>query len=270
MKKLTDHKTFATTVELNEALRYHFYTHQFALNATTKRLLETVARHAVKYTGAAWLKADTLAGILGVTTKTVRRGLARLQTLGIIEKRSTLREVSGGYGANIIVILPAAEPVNLFDYDVQSPMSSRSQAAEPTERKAQAVEKPAESIIFINKPIQTSNKTLQAAAAPATFYEHLQSLISDKRQRREFYIAFKKQTALLLKFDVYADKAELLETLAVRALYAALKRQQAGVVGNAVGYFYGTLRNQIDAALFTDIGDLYTADPDELMAVLPY
>src|SRR5690606_30682988 len=98
MKLLADHRTLETTAGLNEAIRQHLYAHQFELNKTTVKILEVVSRHAVKYTGAAWLKADTLAALLGISLKTVRRGLAKLQALGIVEKRRTLRKISGGYG----------------------------------------------------------------------------------------------------------------------------------------------------------------------------
>lgn len=264
MKLLADHRTFESTELLNEAVRQHIYAHKFELNATAITALETISRYAVKYAGAAWLKIGTLAGLLDKSPATTRRALASLERAGIIERVSFMRRITGGNGGNIIRILPAKVS------DDCPQMIARANRVEPTAASVEEAKSASEALYSLNKPIQTFNPTLQAAdKAPATFYEHIQSLISDKKQRREFFTAYKKQVASLLRFDIHADKGEMLNTYAIQALYIAMKRQQSGSVDNPVGYFFGVLKNKIDQALFDDIHEVYAADPD-LLASLPY
>lgn len=183
MRYLTEHSTFNSIAELNTAIYTHITRNYYEMNDTDRTLLKQLARYAVKYRGAAQLKADTLAGLLEVNVKTVRRGLTKLQTLGIIEKRTTLRKVNGGYGANIIVILPPANAqASLFDNDVQSAVSSRANRVEPTESKAQAMFEPTESTTSLKREIPKSTykdteKRAESQNTSATIYKDLQASV---------------------------------------------------------------------------------------------
>ncbi|MDI3412503.1 helix-turn-helix domain-containing protein [Bacillus sonorensis] len=64
-----------------------------------------MARYAVKFAGAAHLKAETLADLIGKSVKTARRVVNKLASLSIVQKVATTRKINGGKGANIIVIL---------------------------------------------------------------------------------------------------------------------------------------------------------------------
>lgn len=153
MHYLTQHSTFATTQALNDALYTYINRHYYDMNETDRAVLKQLGRYAVKYKGAAQLKADTLAGLIGKSTKTIRRSIAKLVALNIVEKRKTLRPVNGGYGANIIVILPVAETaqLSLFANDVQSGVSTRKTTEEPTVSKPEAAESADESITLLKR-----------------------------------------------------------------------------------------------------------------------
>lgn len=121
MHYLAQYQTFKTTQELNTAIYEHIKRNTYDLNETDRTTLKTIARYAVKFAGAAHLKAATLAGLIGKSEKTARRVINKLQSLGIVKKIATTRKVNGGKGANIIQVLPLLT-------DDQSCMSSRTQA----------------------------------------------------------------------------------------------------------------------------------------------
>lgn len=261
---LDNYKTFDNVAELNEAIRLHLREHKYRLSATAIKTLEVVSRHAVKYPGAAWLKLDTLTALIGKSAPTVRRALALLERLGIIERVAFMRPKRGGNGGNILRIV-AALPA-----DDCPPVIGRANRVEPTDSSVEQAKSASESIISLNKPFKGAQRTLQAPA-PKSFYEYIQALITDKKQRREYMTAFKKQVVTLLKFDIHDDKKELLETIAVRSLYITLRREQQGNIGNSIGYFYGIMRNQIDQALFEEVYLLYSTNPNDIsLTTLPY
>lgn len=155
MHYLHDYSTFENTEELNKSVYLHIRNHTHELNETDRTALKMIARYAVKYAGAAHLKATTIADLIGKSEKTARRVVNKLAELGIIVKHYTFRKVNGGKGANIIVINPANENVRevvhknvhkqSFDEstenstsnprDVQSTLSSREESGISTESK---------------------------------------------------------------------------------------------------------------------------------------
>jgi len=99
---LSEYQTFDNVQELN----YHVDQYRQLTIETQFRVLWFVSRYAVKYPGAAHLKAATIANELGVSTKIVYRALKSLAELGAIIKHVTTRPKSGGQGANIYTIQP--------------------------------------------------------------------------------------------------------------------------------------------------------------------
>ncbi len=104
MHYLVEHQTFDSTADLNSAVYEHIKRNTYDLNDTDRQALKKIARYAVKFSGAAHLKAETLAELIGKSVKTARRALNKLATLGIVKKIATTRKINGGKGANIIVI----------------------------------------------------------------------------------------------------------------------------------------------------------------------
>lgn len=141
MHYLAEYQTFSTTEELNNAVYTHIKRNSYDLNETDRSTLKAIARYAVKFSGAAHLKAETIAILIGKSVKTARRTINKLDRLEIVKKIATTRKVSGGKGANIIVILPVddgearMEPV--FQDDVQSTMTSREDGEGLTESNAE-------------------------------------------------------------------------------------------------------------------------------------
>lgn len=133
MQYLNEYKTFDNVDQLNNAIKAHLSAHNFELNDTDRQTLSIIARHAVKYPGAAHLKASTIANLIGKSEKTARRIVNKLARLGIVKKIATTRKSIGGCGANILVI-----------QRVQAQMSSRDQAEKPTDTSVEQPKKQTE------------------------------------------------------------------------------------------------------------------------------
>lgn len=256
---LDNYKTFDNVADLNEAIRLHLREHKYSLNATAFKTLEVVSRHAVKYPGAAWLKIDSLTALIGKSAPTVRRALALLERLGIIERVAFMRPKRGGNGGNILRIV-AADRASVI---------GRANRIEPTEASVEQAFQPTEAIDLTNKPFTRHNITLPAAQP--SVYERIQEAVKDRKLVREYMKAFKANTTRLLRFSIHADKVELFDVLAMRALHITLRGVENRRVRKPVGYFTNTLRNMIDQALFSDMSDLYSANPEDIsLGILPY
>lgn len=141
MHYLSDYQTFNSTQQLNDAVDTHIKRNAFELNDTDRLTLNTIARYAVKFAGAAHLKAATLAELIGKSEKTARRIINKLGELGIVEKVATLRKVNGGRGANILRILPTND---------QSSVSNRQDCASSTESNEERTKNQNEPLDSIN------------------------------------------------------------------------------------------------------------------------
>lgn len=122
MHYLADYQTFENKYEMNDAVAEHLTRHKYDLSETELDVLTVITRHAVKYPGAAHLKVATIMKAVDKSEATVRRSIRKLAKLGIVKKVATTRKVSGGYGANLLVIQP-------FD---QSALTGREEAEKPS------------------------------------------------------------------------------------------------------------------------------------------
>lgn len=166
MRYLSDYQTFKNKQQLNEAISEHLSRHTYDLNDTTRDVLLMLARYAVKYPGVAHLKTATIAEAIGKTGRTIRRAIAKLIEFNIIEKVTVMRVVSGGYGANIYRILP---------YVVQSELSTRKEAVEPTETSGEHAENPNEPITSLKQKDLINNTYSNEPSA--SFYGRFKAFI---------------------------------------------------------------------------------------------
>lgn len=148
MHYLSDYQTFNSTQQLNDAVDTHIKRNAFELNDTDRLTLNTIARYAVKFAGAAHLKAATLAELIGKSEKTARRIINKLGELGIVEKVATFRKINGGKGANILRILPVDEL--RFTRNDQSSVSNREGCESPTESNEERTKNQNEPLDSIN------------------------------------------------------------------------------------------------------------------------
>ena len=172
MNYLTEYQTFKNKQQLNDAIHEHLTRHKYDLNETDRKALKMIARYAVKFAGAAHLKASSIAQLIGKSEKTARRVVNKLADLGIIRKVATMRKINGGKGANILQILPVE------DGNDQSTLSSREDARtrdiKRTETQKSAAE-PSNSIKQLK-----NNTSLETATVPSTaLKESLPSAIYD-------------------------------------------------------------------------------------------
>lgn len=168
--QLDDYKTFASKEEMNEAIRRHLREHRYKLNKTEVKTLETVSRYAVKYPGAAWLKIETLARIVEKSPTTVRRALAKLEALQIVERVAYLRPKRGGNGGNILRILPFNEKPNdcpPMDGRKESPEEAQKPAGQGIETKEHRIETicPNKRKSYLKYTVDTANAGDKAKAA---------------------------------------------------------------------------------------------------------
>src|SRR5690606_34917994 len=173
MHYLSQYQTFNSKEELNTAIYAHIKRNSYDLNETDRKALKMIARYAVKFAGAAHLKAATIAELIGKSEKTARRVINKLESLGIVRKVPTIRKINGGKGANIIQILPVEKPK-----DDQSTMSSRKDARTRDIKRTETQKRAAEPTNSIKQLIY--NTFLETASLPSTaLIELLPSAIYD-------------------------------------------------------------------------------------------
>ncbi|MEK4968536.1 helix-turn-helix domain-containing protein [Cytobacillus sp. FSL R7-0696] len=181
MHYLSDYQTFNSTQELNANVDAHLKNNAFSLNDTDSAALNTIARYAVKFAGAAHLKATTLAKLIDKSEKTARRIVNKLAELGIIEKVATMRKVNGGKGANILRVLPFKQNELRATRNDQSTLSNREEREMPTETKTQTTKNENEPFNSINL---SKNNVLDTSVIPSqALKSSLPSEIYDAMER---------------------------------------------------------------------------------------
>ncbi|TWK69291.1 helix-turn-helix domain-containing protein [Bacillus licheniformis] len=243
MHYLAEHQTFDSTAELNAAVYEHIKRNTYELNDTDRLTLKTIARYAVKFAGAAHLKAETLADLIGKSVKTARRAVNKLASLSIIQKIATTRKINGGHGANIIVILPVGRRVEdtQLSEDDQSTMTTREDAEKPTEPTDEApkiTNEPSDSInLSKNHVIDTVPACGLKNALPSEIY----SAMARYFEADEIY----KYYGILLRAKASVDPTLILEEHPhpfVEAWHAAILKRKQQKIRRFDDYLYASFR----------------------------
>ncbi|WP_203334382.1 helix-turn-helix domain-containing protein [Planococcus beigongshangi] len=244
---LDNYKTFDSIADLNEAIRLHLREHQYKLNATAIKVFEVVCRHAVKYAGASWLKIDSLARLIGKSATTTRRILALLERLGIVKRIAFMRKVSGGNGANIIVILPP-ESTNGCP-----PVVGREQAVEPTTASVEQPEIENETITLLSsKELLSTNTYSKPFKTFLTTAEALLGAGSRKLINRMYGVWLAHTSKIKHVYD-----ADMLLHTGIAALRVTLQATKRKDIRNLAGFYNGTLDRMLDKLYFDEIKSYY-------------
>ncbi|MEG0385659.1 MAG: helix-turn-helix domain-containing protein [Solibacillus sp.] len=114
---LAEYATFQSVEGMDEAVKQHIEVHRLDLTTSERAIVFALAGRSLMYPGASHLKAETIANVVGVSTKTVYRSIKKLVEFSIIEKVPQPK-LNGIKGALIYRILP-------FENNVPSNVSQR-------------------------------------------------------------------------------------------------------------------------------------------------
>ena len=235
---LSKYQTFSTTQELNHTVYTHIKRNSPYLNKTVRNTLKVIARYAVKYSGAAHLKAKTIAELIGKSEKTARRSVNKLAELGIIKKIATTRKVNGGKGANIIVIQPINnERENVNDQSTLSSREERPNSITSSVTPSEIEEEPSYYIKHNKNTLLDTETDISARAMRGAIPESVYDAFSSYFNADEIY----KHYGTLLRAKRTVDKELLIEHCDepfLDTIHAVAYKLKHGKVRNISNYFY--------------------------------
>lgn len=243
LSKLKDYQSHASTADVHKSVELHI--RRVQLNESALRVLRVLEFRSRVVPGACWLKAATIADVIGRSVSTVRRALRTLIAEGVIKKHETTRAKSGGDGANIFVILPVEHAndhaqMNTRD-NGENPRHAEDEAAS-RERKEDSV-KDAQ----IKNEVYTSgegeedkplDKSFVPDTVPAEFTDAVWPYLRDAVKVHRLY------TRAIIASRQLGDYKGVRDHVAVQAFKATVFALKAGKVKTDMfGYFFGTYRS---------------------------
>ncbi|MBN9653884.1 hypothetical protein J0K78_06365 [Halobacillus sp. GSS1] len=231
---LDDYKTFDSTQELNYHIKQHELANHDVLTVSNREILRFISRYSVKYSGAAHLKANTIAEGVQKSVRTIQRTLSKLEELGIIERISTIRIKSGGSGANIIVIQPF----------VTARLSDREVTEKAREDKGKVGKPPKETIhnrSISSNTFDTDSKPLNHPVSlknsiPKKLYDALSPFFNADDLYKTIGTLYRAKATI--DRDINSEDHEEY----INAFYAVMRRYKNGKVRDLYGYLYSAWR----------------------------
>lgn len=220
-KILENYREFDHSADLNAAIRIHLQQHRYKLNKTAFSVFEKISRYAVKHGGAAWLKVETLADMLGKSKPTIRRAVALLESLGMVERVARMRPKRGGNGGNVIRILPPND---------RPEMIAREEAVEPVVSTEEAVNQQKESTT-----LKISNNVLTNTWADANvpLYRRMINYV-------ESVLGEGNQSIISTLYGVYKARSavkEIPNTIAFEAFRTSVTAIESSKIKRPGGYY---------------------------------
>ena len=254
---LADYQTFTTVAEMDLHLEKHVLKNYQEMNDTDRALVSLLAQYACKYPGAAHLKVETICTAVNKSEATVRRTLRKLEKLAIIRKVSTIRRVSKGYGANIILILP---------FDDQSPMIGREdvEKLDIPSAEAEVLENETDISLISKKELlhnTYSSENVSSAHSvdnflekqEPTFYQRFKSAIfallgQDQKLVSHLYGVYRSLTYRVTQ--LLPHERAFYESIGYEALMISLHAAKQKKIRNLAGYYSGVFEKMVQRDLF--------------------
>jgi len=254
---LTAYQSFKTVQEMDIHVQKHIMEHNGELNETDRVAVTLLARYACKFPGAAHLKVESICKAIDKSEATVRRTLRKLEKLAIIKKVPTIRKVSKGYGANIIVILP---------FDDHSSLTARGEDAKLEIPRDEPIISQKETDIFLISKKELFHNTYSddkvrsensvdnfSEKKEPTFYQQFKSAIfatsgQDQQLVSRLYGVYRSLT--YHSVQLFPQEQRFYENAGYQALTISLHAMKKKKVRNLPGYFVGVFEKICERALF--------------------
>lgn len=151
---LKEFSNFDSVRDMDNHVKQHIEMHFNKITKATLKVLYAIAGRALRFVGAAHLKAETIANDANVSVKTVMRAVKKLNDLGIVNKINSTKG-NGITGANIYSICP------FVSVNVSAEMSQLVKREKACDAKFEAPKNDDESVnlLITNKSLKDTNIT---------------------------------------------------------------------------------------------------------------
>jgi DNA-binding Lrp family transcriptional regulator len=230
------YQSFRSMDDLNEAVRQALYYNADKLNKTAVTTLKLLSRYSCKVIGVSWMKAGTIAQLIGKSEKTARRALKTLEEIGIIKRVPTIR-AKGGRGYDLCVIQSV----------VQAEVSSREESENERESKAQKGIELKETAIS-NKLNNYVTDDLDASYTPDNVPDRFTKACKPFFGANKIYALWKRVSFAYDKcnLDAEIDSDSVVDT-AIGVFKRAIFAMKRGAIRSTFGgYFYGGMLTKLD------------------------
>lgn len=232
----------------------HIMEHNGEMNETDRALITLLAQYACKFPGAAHLKVETICHAANKSEATVRRTLRKLEKLAIIKKIPTIRKVSKGYGANILVILP---------FDDHSSLTARGEETKPVICEDQPTSSQKETDISLISKKELFHNTYSSENVGTvdnfsrknnlTFYQQFKATVfamlgSDQKTVSHLFGVYRSLSYRAIR--LFPQEREFYEDIGYQALTISLQAAKHKKIRNLAGYYCGVFEKIHQTHLF--------------------
>ncbi|SDN76924.1 Helix-turn-helix domain-containing protein [Psychrobacillus sp. OK028] len=250
-------QSFNTVQEMDMHVEKHVMANYGEMNETDCALVSLLAQYACKFPGAAHLKVETICKAMDKSEATVRRTLRKLEKLAIIKKVPTIRRVSKGYGANILVILP---------FDDHSHLTTRREETKPVKQSDEPIILQKETNISLISKKELLHNTYSREKVcsvnsvdnypenrKATFYQRFKSTVfamlgKDQQLVSRLYGVYRSLTYRTIQ--LFPQEQKFYENVGYQVLTISLHAMKKKKIRNLSGYFVGVFEEICKRELF--------------------
>ncbi|WP_090693923.1 helix-turn-helix domain-containing protein [Bacillus sp. 166amftsu] len=251
---------FQSKEEFNVYQQQIFVRYQADINKTDFLVIRLLGRYAInekqKTVGVACPLMETIATKIGKSIRTVRRSVAKLEELGIIERIPTKeRHKRGGYSANLYVFRKAA----IDRMDGRMKMTACENAENVDGCKKEEVREERETILFKNssKEVQKKKTTYELDETycrhdiPAKF---VHAIVPMSRNPQTINVLWSKVELAYKKSGLLEQGVFLEQLLVDEDIQGKLIWRVKSVVR---AYKLGEIRKDVKALLYSTMRDLF-------------
>ena len=246
IEKLRPYQTHPDATSVAASVEWHI--RNARLNETALRVLRVLQFRSKIVYGAAWLKLETIADVIGKSVRTVRRALRQLEQAEVIDTYFQTREKSGGDGASVFTIRPV---ISIVRANVRPSLSARVEDENPrhaedegssAKGKDDSLKKHQEKNEVYTSGEGEEDKPLDKSfvpdTVPAEFTDAVWPYLRDAVKVHRLY------TRAIIASRQLGDYKGVRDHVAVQAFKATVFALKAGKVKTDMfAYFYGTYRS---------------------------
>ncbi|MEB1806625.1 MAG: helix-turn-helix domain-containing protein [Bacillaceae bacterium] len=248
-------QSFASIEQLNEAVSIHMQTlKENSCKEKIMKLLSVMSQHSLQILGVSFLGVETMAEMLGVSTRTIQRYTKELENLKIIQIVKTADRKRKGQTSNTYVILPVEAKDNSIEETDQCHPISRT-SCQPNQSLNLSSEQPKDHKERKDEPQSHQAELVLPTYVPERFAK-IAALISSNEQ--EIVKLWSKVSLAYSKANLDHQTEYYLPQI-ISVLKGIAYKVKFGKVRNIAGYFFKGMEKTFDRLFLQELGELVEA-----------